>query len=92
MAEEKALALGLKPLAIISGIGKGGCAPEMMGESPVPAVHNMLENSGKKLSDYERIECNEVCGGRRSGGKVTPCTVDFVLSVWDGAHLELTAE
>jgi len=59
MAEEKALALGLKPLAIISGIGKGGCAPEMMGESPVPAVHNMLENSGKKLSDYERIECNE---------------------------------
>lgn len=56
---EKAKQLGLKPLAIISGIGKGGCAPEMMGESPVPAVNDLCQKTGHKVSDYQRVEMNE---------------------------------
>eukprot|EP00667_Euglena_gracilis_P004190 EG_transcript_4213 len=56
---EKAKALGLKPLAIISGMGKGGCAPELMGESPVPAVNDLCEKTGHKVSDYQRVEMNE---------------------------------
>jgi acetyl-CoA C-acetyltransferase len=59
MAAETAQKLGLKPLAVISGLGKGGNPPELMGESPVPAVQNMLKRTGRKLSEYERIECHE---------------------------------
>lgn len=59
MAAETAAKLGLKPLAVISGMGKGGCAPELMGESPVPAIQDLLKKTGHKLSDYGRIECNE---------------------------------
>lgn len=59
MSVDKAKELGVKPLAIISGMGKGGCAPEIMGVSPVPAVQNLLQNTGSKISDYGRIELNE---------------------------------
>lgn len=59
MAAETAQKLGLKPLAVVSGMGKGGNAPEIMGESPVPAVQDLLKRSGRKLSEYERIECHE---------------------------------
>jgi len=56
---EKAKALGLKPLAIISGLGKGGCAPELMGESPVPAVQDLMRKTGRKVADWQRVEMNE---------------------------------
>jgi len=59
MSEEKADQLGLKPLAKITGFGMGGCAPELMGISPVPAVKNLLERTKYKLEDFERIEVNE---------------------------------
>lgn len=59
MAAETAQKLGLKPLAVVSGMGKGGNAPELMGESPVPAVHNLLQRHGRKISDYDLVECNE---------------------------------
>lgn len=38
MAKSKAEALGIKPLAVVTGMGIGGCAPEYMGESPLAAV------------------------------------------------------
>lgn len=59
MSEKKANDLGLKPLAKITGMGMGACAPEIMGYSPVPAVNNLLERTGRKLSEFERIEVNE---------------------------------
>ncbi|MHA1340055.1 MAG: thiolase family protein [Promethearchaeota archaeon] len=59
MSEEKANELGLKPLAKITGMGMGACAPEIMGYSPVPAVNNLLERTGRKLDEFERIELNE---------------------------------
>eukprot|EP01004_Peranema_trichophorum_P007179 NODE_5967_length_944_cov_70.305725_g5379_i0.p1 GENE.NODE_5967_length_944_cov_70.305725_g5379_i0~~NODE_5967_length_944_cov_70.305725_g5379_i0.p1 ORF type:complete len:247 (+),score=67.86 NODE_5967_length_944_cov_70.305725_g5379_i0:63-803(+) len=59
MSEEKARALGLKPLAVVSGLGIGGCSPEIMGESPIPAVQDLMRRSGRKIADYERIEANE---------------------------------
>ena len=37
----------------------GGCSPELMGLSPVPAVKNLLERTNMKLEDFERIEINE---------------------------------
>ncbi|HME54153.1 MAG TPA: acetyl-CoA C-acyltransferase [Candidatus Lokiarchaeia archaeon] len=59
MSIEKADELGLKPLAKISGVGMGGCAPEYMGESPEPAVKDLLKRTGHEISDYDLIEVNE---------------------------------
>eukprot|EP00992_Anisonema_acinus_P013361 TRINITY_DN8698_c0_g1_i1.p1 TRINITY_DN8698_c0_g1~~TRINITY_DN8698_c0_g1_i1.p1 ORF type:complete len:413 (+),score=74.09 TRINITY_DN8698_c0_g1_i1:66-1304(+) len=59
MSLDAAKAAGVEPLAIISGLGKGGCSPELMGESPVPAVHDLLKRTGRSISDYGRVECNE---------------------------------
>jgi acetyl-CoA C-acetyltransferase len=59
MAADTAAKYNIKPLAVISAMGKGGCAPELMGESPVPAIHDMLKKNGRKVSDYNRIEINE---------------------------------
>lgn len=59
MSREKATSLGLKPLATVSGIAMGGCAPETMGESPVVSVKNLLQKTGKKIDDYDLIEMHE---------------------------------
>lgn len=59
MSADKARDLGLSPLARITAIGRGGCHPSVMGLSPVPAVNNLLERSGLKMSDFELIEINE---------------------------------
>ena len=60
MAAEVAAKYNIKPLAVISGMGKGGCAPELMGESPVPAVVDMMKKTGHKIPDYNRIEVSEL--------------------------------
>jgi acetyl-CoA C-acetyltransferase len=67
MAEEKAKELGLKPLARITGMGMGACEPEHMGLSPVPAVKNLLERTGMKMADFERIEVNEAFASQYLG-------------------------
>ena len=60
MSEEKVDELGLKPLGYISGMGMGACEPHYMGESPVPAVKDLLKrNPDVKMEDFERIEVNE---------------------------------
>ncbi|HOJ51607.1 MAG TPA: acetyl-CoA C-acyltransferase [Syntrophales bacterium] len=59
MSAEKAQELGLKPIARIKAVGKGGCHPSVMGLSPVPAVRDLLQRSGLKLEDFELIELNE---------------------------------
>ncbi len=67
MSAKKANELGLKPLARIKAIGRGGCHPAVMGLSPVPAVHNLLARSGMKLSDFELIEVNEAFAAQYLG-------------------------
>jgi len=59
MSADKAKELGLKPLAKITGVGMGACAPEYMGESPKPAVDDLLKRTGHKIDDYGLIEINE---------------------------------
>lgn len=59
MSASKAKALGLKAIARIKAVGYGGCHPSVMGISPVPAVRNLLDKSGMKLSDFDLIEVNE---------------------------------
>ncbi len=67
MSEERAKADGLKPLAKIKAVGMGACHPTVMGLSPVPAVKNLLKNSGLKLDDFELIELNEAFAAQYLG-------------------------
>jgi acetyl-CoA C-acetyltransferase len=59
MSAERCKALGLTPLARIKAVGSGGCHPSVMGLSPVPAVRNLMKNSGMTMADFELIELNE---------------------------------
>ncbi|HOI73198.1 MAG TPA: acetyl-CoA C-acyltransferase [Syntrophales bacterium] len=67
MSAEKAKELGLKPLAKIKAVGRGGCHPSVMGLSPVPAVNDLMARSGIKLSDFDLIELNEAFAAQYLG-------------------------
>jgi len=67
MSAEKAVELGLKPLARIRAIGRGACHPSVMGLSPVPSVRHLLQRSGLKLADFELIEVNEAFAAQYLG-------------------------
>jgi acetyl-CoA acyltransferase len=59
MSEEKAQALGLKPLARFVSFAVGGVPPEVMGIGPVAAVPKALKYAGMSLADIDLIELNE---------------------------------
>jgi acetyl-CoA C-acetyltransferase len=59
MSAEKAKELNLSPIARIKASARGACHPSLMGISPVPAVRNLLDNSGLGISDFELVEVNE---------------------------------
>ncbi|GAB4267836.1 MAG: acetyl-CoA C-acetyltransferase [Deferrisomatales bacterium] len=59
MAEEKALDLGLKPLARVRSYAAGGVDPAYMGLGPVPAVRKALHRAGVGLDQIDLIELNE---------------------------------
>jgi len=67
MSAKKAKELGLKPLARIKAVGRGGCHPSVMGLSPVPAVRDLEKKSGLKISDFEQIEVNEAFAAQYLG-------------------------
>jgi acetyl-CoA C-acetyltransferase len=67
MSAEKAKDLALKPLARIKAVARGACHPAVMGISIVPAVNNLLENSGLKMDDFELIEVNEAFAAQYIG-------------------------
>ena len=50
---------GLPILARIKSVAVAGCAAEIMGIGPVPAVKKALERAGLKLSDIDIFELNE---------------------------------
>lgn len=59
MSEEKALELGVEPLAVIKGFGTAGVDPSIMGYGPVPATQKALKKAGWQVEDIELIEANE---------------------------------
>lgn len=58
-SEQYAAKNNLKPLARIKSIAVAGCAPEIMGIGPVPAVKKALLRAGLKIGDIDLIELNE---------------------------------
>jgi acetyl-CoA acyltransferase len=59
MSEEKARALGLKPLARFVAYGVAGVPPEVMGLGPIAAIPKALRLAGLSLEDIDLIELNE---------------------------------
>ncbi len=59
MSEEKARALGIRPLARFLTFAVAGVRPEIMGIGPVEAIPKALRQAGLKLSDIDLIELNE---------------------------------
>jgi len=58
-SEEKAKALGLKPLLRFVSAAAAGVPPEIMGIGPVEAVPILLRKTGLSLNDIDLIELNE---------------------------------
>jgi acetyl-CoA acyltransferase len=58
-SEEYAKKNNLTPLARIKSIAVAGCAPEIMGIGPVPAIQKALLRAGLKLNQIDLIELNE---------------------------------
>lgn len=59
MAKDKAIALGLKPLAKIISYASSGVAPEIMGIGPVTATQKCLKKANWDINDLDIIESNE---------------------------------
>ena len=59
MAADKAVELGLKPIARIVSFSSAGVDPAIMGTGPIPATRKCLEKAGWEVSDLDLIEANE---------------------------------
>ena len=59
MSEEKALELGLKPLAYFRGFTTMGCEPDEMGIGPVYSVPKLLKSHNMSVDDIDLWELNE---------------------------------
>ena len=59
MSEEKAIELGLKPLAYFRGFTTMGCEPDEMGIGPVFSVPKLLKNYDLNIDDIDLWELNE---------------------------------
>ncbi len=59
MSEERARALGIRPLARFVAYAYAGCDPEEMGIGPVYAVPKALKLAGLSLDQIDLIELNE---------------------------------
>jgi len=59
MSEEKAKALGVKPLGYFIDFQVAGVPPEIMGIGPVPAVRKLLAKNKLEVKDIDVFELNE---------------------------------
>jgi acetyl-CoA C-acetyltransferase len=59
MSAEKAKALGVKPLARITGYAAGGCAPEWVMMAPELSIKSCSGKLGRKPADFDLHEINE---------------------------------
>jgi acetyl-CoA acyltransferase len=59
MSEEKAKALGVKPLGYFLDFQVAGVPPEIMGIGPVPAVRKLLAKNKLEVKDIDLFELNK---------------------------------
>jgi len=68
MSEEKAAELGLKPRARIVATTVAAIEPEYMGVGPIPAIRQLLDNTGMTMNDIDVVEINEAFAAQ-----IVPC-------------------
>lgn len=59
MSEEKALALGVTPMAVFTGGAWAGVDPSTMGIGPVLSTQKLFKKTGKNIDHMDLIEANE---------------------------------
>jgi acetyl-CoA acyltransferase len=59
MARERAVQLGLRPMARFVGYATAGVEPERFGLGPVPAIRKVLRQTGLTLDQMDLVELNE---------------------------------
>jgi acetyl-CoA C-acetyltransferase len=59
LSAERARALGVKPLARVTGVATAGVDPHVMGIGVVPAVRRLLERTSLSLDAFDLVEVNE---------------------------------
>jgi acetyl-CoA C-acetyltransferase len=75
MSEEKAASLGLKPKARIIASTVAAIRPEVMGLGPIPAIKQLLENTGMKIEDIDVVEINEAFAAQ-----IVPCMAELGIT------------
>ncbi len=68
MSEEKASSLGCQPRARIVASTVVAIRPEIMGLGPIPAIQQLLKNTGMAMSDIDVVEINEAFAAQ-----IVPC-------------------
>jgi acetyl-CoA C-acetyltransferase len=67
MSDEKAKALGLKPIARVRAYSSAGVDPSIMGMGPVPATQLCLKKAGWTHKDLDLLEVNEAFAAQAIG-------------------------
>jgi acetyl-CoA C-acetyltransferase len=67
-SEERASELGLKPKVKILASTVVAIRPEVMGLGPIPAIQQLLKNTGMSMSDIDVVEINEAFAAQ-----IVPC-------------------
>jgi acetyl-CoA C-acetyltransferase len=75
MSEEKAASLGLKPKARIIASTVAAIRPEVMGLGPIPAIQQLLKNTGMKIEDIDVVEINEAFAAQ-----IVPCMAELGIT------------
>jgi len=68
MSEEQAKALGCTPKARIIGSTVAAIRPEIMGLGPIPAIQQLLAQTGMTIGDVDVVEINEAFAAQ-----IVPC-------------------
>jgi len=88
VSEEYADQHGLVKLARIKSVATAGCAAEIMGIGPVPAVHKALARAGLTLKDIDLFELNEAFAAQ-SLAVIKELGIDLARVNLDGGAIAL---
>jgi acetyl-CoA C-acetyltransferase len=85
MSDEKAKAEGFTPRARIIASTLAAIRPEVMGLGPIPAIEQLLKNTGMSMSDIDVVEINEAFAAQIVPCKETLGIDDDKLNPFGGA-------
>ena len=75
MSDERVRELGMKPKARIIASTVVAIRPEIMGLGPIPAIEQLLKNTGMTIDDIDVVEINEAFAAQ-----IVPCKEDLKIS------------